>query len=96
MPRTQLLAERAFVTLERFLHVEAASGIVLLVAAAVALIWGNSPFAHSYHALWHLPVSRGIGGLTLSQSLHFVINDGLMTVFFLVVGMEIRAGSSPA
>ncbi len=90
LPRAQLLAERAFATLDRFLHIEAASGIVLLIAAAVALIWANSPFAHSYHALWHLPVSIGIGGFTFSQSLHFVINDGLMTIFFLVVGMEIR------
>lgn len=90
LPRAQLLAERAFATLERFLHVEAASGIVLLLAAAVALIWANSPFAHGYHALWHLPVSLGIGSFTASRSLHFLINDGLMTVFFLVVGMEIR------
>ncbi|EMR0793862.1 Na+/H+ antiporter NhaA [Pseudomonas aeruginosa] len=90
LPRAQLLAERAFATLERFLHIEAASGIVLLIAAAVALIWANSPFAPGYHALWHLPVSLGIGSLTVSQSLHFVINDGLMTIFFLVVGMEIR------
>ena len=90
LPRAQLLAERAFATLERFVHVEATSGIVLLIAAAVALIWANSPFAGSYHALWHLPVSLGIGNSSFSQSLHFVINDGLMTVFFLVVGMEIR------
>lgn len=90
LPRAQLLAERAFATLERFLHVEAASGIVLLMAAAAALIWANSPFAHGYHALWHLPVSLGIGSFTASRSLHFLINDGLMTVFFLVVGMEIR------
>lgn len=90
LPRAQHLAERAFATLERFLHVEAVSGIVLLAAAAIALIWANSPLAHSYHALWHLPVSVGIGSLTFSQSLHFWINDGLMTVFFLVVGMEIR------
>jgi NhaA family Na+:H+ antiporter len=89
-PRAQLLAERAFATLDRFLHIEAASGIVLLIAAAVALIWANSPLAHGYHALWHLPVSIAIGGITFSQSLHFLINDGLMTVFFLVVGMEIR------
>jgi NhaA family Na+:H+ antiporter len=90
LPRAQLLAERAFATLERFLHIEAASGIVLLIAAAAALIWANSSFAHSYHALWHLPLSIGIGGWTYSQSLHFWINDALMTVFFLVVGMEIR------
>jgi len=90
LPRAHLLAERAFATLERFLHVEAASGIVLLLAAAAALIWANSSFAHSYHALWHLPLSLGIGGWTYSQSLHFWINDALMTIFFLVVGMEIR------
>ena len=90
LPRAQLLAERAFATLERFLHIEAASGIVLLIAAAAALIWANSSFAHSYHALWHLPLSVAIGNFAFSQSLHFWINDALMTVFFLVVGMEIR------
>lgn len=90
LPRAQFLAERAFATLERFLHVEAASGSVLLIAAAAALIWANSPFAHAYHALWHLPVSVGIGGIAWSQPLHFWINDALMTVFFLVVGLEIR------
>jgi NhaA family Na+:H+ antiporter len=90
LPRAQLLAERAFTTLERFLHIEAASGIVLLIAAAAALIWANSSLADSYHALWHAPLSIGLGGFAFSQSLHFWINDGLMTVFFLVVGMEIR------
>ena len=90
LPRAQFLAERAVATLERFLHIEAVSGVVLLVAAAVALIWANSPFAHSYHDLWHLPFSVGLGSLLVSQSLHFWINDALMTVFFLVVGMEIR------
>ncbi len=90
LPRAQLLTERAFATLERFLHIEAASGIVLLIAAAAALIWANSSFAHSYHALWHLPLSVAIGNFAFSQSLHFWINDALMTVFFLVVGMEIR------
>ncbi|MDP3811637.1 MAG: Na+/H+ antiporter NhaA [Hydrogenophaga sp.] len=90
LPRAQVLAERAFSTLERFLHIEAVSGIVLLVAAAVALIWANSPAAASYHALWHAPVSIGLGSQVFSQSLHFWINDALMAVFFLVVGMEIR------
>lgn len=90
LPRAQFLAERAVATLERFLHIEAVSGVVLLIAAAVALIWANSSFAHSYHDLWHLPFSVGLGGFAFSQSLHFWINDALMTVFFLVVGMEIR------
>lgn len=90
LPRAPLLAERALATLQRFLRVEANSGIVLLIAAATALAWGNSPFAESYHALWHLPLSIGLGKFVLSRSLHFWINDALMTVFFLVVGMEIR------
>jgi NhaA family Na+:H+ antiporter len=84
------LAERAYDTLQRFLHVEAASGIVLLSAAAVALIWANSPSSDSYHALWHAPLSIGFGELVFSRTLHFWISDVLMTVFFLVVGMEIR------
>ena len=90
LPRAQILAERAFTTLQRFLHVEAVSGGVLLIAAASALIWANSPFYYGYHALWHLPLSIGLGEFVFSRSLHFWINDALMTVFFLVVGMEIR------
>ncbi|WP_029586804.1 Na+/H+ antiporter NhaA [Bradyrhizobium sp. URHD0069] len=90
LPRAQFLAERAFTTLQRFLHVEAVSGGVLLIAAASALIWANSPFSHGYHALWHLPLSIGLGEFVFSRSLHFWISDALMTVFFLLVGMEIR------
>ncbi|MDF3931913.1 Na+/H+ antiporter NhaA [Pseudomonas citronellolis] len=90
LPRAQRMAERAFANLERFLHIEAVSGAVLLVAAVIALLWANSPAAHGYDALWHAPLSIGIGSFTFSRSLHFWINDGLMTVFFLVVGMEIR------
>ncbi len=90
LPRAQLVAEKAFNALENFLHVEAVSGIVLLIAAATALIWANSPAASSYDHLWHLPLSFGLGAFTISHSLHFWINDALMTIFFLVVGMEIR------
>ncbi|MFV7462962.1 Na+/H+ antiporter NhaA [Pseudomonas shirazica] len=90
LPRAQQMAERAFANLERFLHIEAVSGIVLLIVAVCALIWANSSAAGSYEALWHTPISFGIGTYVVSQSLHFWINDGLMTIFFLVVGMEIR------
>ena len=90
LTRAQRLAERAFATLERFIHIEAVSGVVLLIAAACALAWANSAWADSYHALWHLPLSFGLGPWQVSQSLHFWINDALMTMFFLVVGMEIR------
>ncbi len=90
LPRAQYLAERAFATLEKFLHIEAVSGIVLLAAALAALVWANSPLAHSYHQIWHAPLTVGIGSHVVNQPVHFWINDALMTVFFLVVGMEIR------
>ncbi len=64
------------------LHNEAAGGLLLLLVAAAALIWANSPLAASYDQLWHVSLA--------SRPLHFWINDGLMTVFFVVVGMEIR------
>ncbi len=84
------IAERILRPLEQFLHVEASSGLVLLGAALVALVWANSPWAASYDALWHAPISFGAGRFASSQPLHFWINDGLMTVFFFVVGLEIR------
>lgn len=89
-PRLQALTERAFLALERFLHIQAASGIVLLAVVIIALAWANSPLADSYHQLWHTELSMTLGGFSVSHSLHFWINDALMTVFFLVVGMEIR------
>jgi NhaA family Na+:H+ antiporter len=79
-----------FRPIERFLHVEAASGILLLLAAAVALVWANSPWAASYDTLWHTPIRFGAGEWTVQKSLHFWINDLLMAVFFLLVGLEIK------
>jgi NhaA family Na+:H+ antiporter len=74
----------------RFISVEAASGVVLLIAAIIALAWANSPLSASYEALWHLsPCCRQLPQLP-APDLHFWVNDGLMTVFFLVVGLEIR------
>lgn len=75
---------------ERFLHVEASSGVVLLIAAAVAMIWANSPWADSYRALWHTPLGFGLGSLSFERPLEWWVNDGLMAIFFFVVGMEIR------
>lgn len=88
--RSQIVADYAFAAVSRFLHIEAVSGLFLLLAAAFALIWANSGWADSYHHLWHLPVRLGLGDLIFERSLHFWINDALMTVFFLVVGMEVR------
>ncbi len=73
-----------------FCDVEAASGLVLLVAAALALVWANSPWANLYESLWHLKVASGVARWLPRHDLHFWVNDSLMTVFFLVVGLEIR------
>ncbi|WP_342731162.1 Na+/H+ antiporter NhaA [Bradyrhizobium sp. B117] len=90
LPKSQSFAERALATFQQFLHVEAISGIVLLVAAAAALLWANSPLAHSYRDVWSQLIPLRLGAFAFERSLHFWINDALMTVFFLVVGMEIR------
>lgn len=81
---------RVLAPLERFLHVEAASGIVLLAAAALALMWANSAWHASYEALWHAPIEFRFGDWLLAKPLHYFINEGLMTIFFLVAGLEIR------
>jgi NhaA family Na+:H+ antiporter len=83
-------ARRAIAPVERFLSIEASSGILLLAAAAVALVWANSPWRDSYSAIWHLPVGMKIGPLSFERDLHFWVNDGVMTIFFFVVGLEIR------
>lgn len=84
------LARLAGRPLERFLHIEAASGILLLVASAVALLWANSPWAESYQSLWRTPLGIQIGRFAFGRTLEFFVNDVLMVVFFFVVGMEIR------
>jgi NhaA family Na+:H+ antiporter len=73
----------------RFISVEAVSGLVLLAAAAIALACANSPWSHAYEALWQRRLSFGMP-LLPAQDLHFWVNDGLMTIFFLLVGLEIR------
>ncbi|AKF11230.1 Na+/H+ antiporter NhaA [Sandaracinus amylolyticus] len=75
---------------EAFLATEVASGAILLVATTAALVWANSPWAARYHALWATPIGVHLGGTTFAASLHFVVNEVLMTFFFFVVGLEIR------
>ena len=75
---------------QEFLQTEAASGIVLLGATAAALALANLPFRDSYRDVleWHLTI--GIGDASITETLHGWVNDGLMTLFFFVVGLEIR------
>jgi NhaA family Na+:H+ antiporter len=76
--------------LERFLRIEAASGIVLLVVAVVALGWANSPWGTAYRALWSTALGGSIGDVALHRPLSWVVDDVLMVVFFFVVGLEIK------
>ncbi len=76
--------------IERFLQIEATSGVVLLAGAIAALVFANSPWADAYEHLLHAPVTFGVGPYTTTNSLHFWVNDGLMVIFFFVVGLEIR------
>jgi len=75
---------------QEFARQEASGGILLIACTAVALIWANSPWSGSYFHLWHTDPSFGFGGSLLSKPLHFWINDGLMALFFLLVGLEIK------
>lgn len=74
----------------RFLHVESASGVVLLVFTAVALALANSPFAPEFLSFWKTPIGVTIGPFEFSYPLKHWINDGLMAVFFFVVGLEVK------
>lgn len=78
--------ERAQRVLIEFFRLEAAGGIVLIVAAVLAMLAANSPLAHAYEAFRDTPLGRGDWG----KSLHWWVNDGLMAIFFLFVGLEIK------
>jgi len=76
--------------LARFLHVEAASGVLLLVCTALALVLANSGASEWYLALWKTKVGFTVGDFTMSHSVQHWINDGLMAIFFFVVGLEVK------
>jgi len=74
----------------RFAKLEAAGGILLLIATVIALVWANSPWEENYHAIWHTTFTVGVGRYVLSWSRHLWVNDGLMAIFFFLVGLEIK------
>jgi len=77
--------------MKRFLDVQASGGVVLLIATAIALIWANSPWSESYFDLWHAKIDFKIGDLKIfGKDLEHFVNDGLMALFFFVVGLEIK------
>ena len=74
----------------RFFALEASSGLLLLACALAALVWANSPLASSYFGLWQIPITVDVGGFVIAKPLLLWINDGLMAIFFFVVGLEIK------
>jgi NhaA family Na+:H+ antiporter len=88
MPRQPI--DRLVAPLRRFMEIEAASGFVLLAAAAMALGLANSPWSGPFLEFWNAHLQVGIGEWQIDESLIHWINDGLMTLFFFVVGLEIK------
>ncbi|MGH8973518.1 MAG: Na+/H+ antiporter NhaA [Acidimicrobiia bacterium] len=74
----------------RFIELEVAGGIALLAATLAALAWANSPWQDGYQSFWSTRFVVDAGPFHLDETLHAVVNDGLMTVFFFVVGLEIK------
>jgi NhaA family Na+:H+ antiporter len=83
-------AEKLLSPLQEFLQREASSGILLLAFTLIALIWSNSSWNESYHTFWENKLTFGYGDYELSKPLLLWINDGLMAIFFFVVGLEIK------
>ena len=88
-PHRPLLRQLATPVLE-FIHIEAAGGAVLVGAAIIALVWANSPWQALYDNLWSTQIAFELGGLESRQDLRHWVNDGLMVLFFFVVGLELK------
>ncbi|WP_448518329.1 Na+/H+ antiporter NhaA [Rhodoflexus sp.] len=76
--------------INKFIRNESSGGVILFLSALIAMIWANSSWRESYHHLWEIPLGISLNGLEVSKTLHHWINDGLMSVFFFVVGLELK------
>jgi NhaA family Na+:H+ antiporter len=84
------LGVRVRLAFRQFARIQASGGILLLLATVLALVWANSPWSDSYFHLWETYLSISLGGLILKESLLHWVNDGLMVIFFFLVGLEIK------
>ncbi len=91
LKKSATVIEEIFQPFQRFFKIEASGGIVLLIFTLIALIWANSPWGDVYKEIWHYKFTIGIPGvLSISKDILHWINDGLMAIFFFVVGLEIK------
>ena len=81
---------KKFLIIEDFISKEALSGVLLFIATVAAVIVANSSWGQAYYDLWHMPLGMTLGDKTISMSLTYWIDDGLMALFFLMVGLEIK------
>ena len=82
--------KKVYTPFEHFLHSQTTTGLVLIIMTVLALIVANSPLNEAYQHLIHTKISLSIGSLEIKHSLHHWINDGLMAVFFFLIGLEIK------
>ena len=90
MRRQSYFVKAIRIPVQTFIHTEEVGAIVLLLAAGGALGWANSPWSDSYASFWHTTISFDIYIFAISEDLEHIVNDGLMAVFFFVVGLEIK------
>ena len=88
--KSSVTSVRLLSPLRDFLHTESSGAVLLALAAFVALVWANSPWSASYESLWSARASFSFAGHSLDLDLRHWVNDGLMTIFFFVVGLEIK------
>ncbi|GAA6525893.1 Na+/H+ antiporter NhaA [Intrasporangium sp. DVR] len=86
----RLLGAQLSAPLRRYLATESGGATLLVIATVLALAWANSPWSDAYVHLWETRLAVDVGGRGLAMDLHHWINDGLMAVFFLVIGLEVR------
>lgn len=89
-PKRQALLAQLAGPLRGFLATEAGSAGLLLAATSAALVWANSPWSEAYTALWHTELAVRVGDRALTMDLLHWLNDGLMVIFFFVIGLEVR------
>jgi Na+/H+ antiporter NhaA len=89
-PRRRVLLAQLTSPLRSFLLTEAGSAGMLLAAAVVALVWANSPWSDAYESLWSTEAAIRVGSRELSMDIGHWVNDGLMALFFFVIGLEVR------
>lgn len=82
--------DRILEPVNKLIHLEYAAGVALLICVVIAIVWANIAGVEQYHHVWDTAFSVSIGDFVLNKPLHIWINDGLMAVFFFVIGLELK------